>query len=637
MAQIIGERAMNIRTQRRKYNTGHRVGSDSLGMALASIVALAMPILSASGWAQTVEWAVYNTSNSGLPFDLITALACDDEGTVWVGTGDPIGNGRGLAQFDGENWTVYNTSNSGLPHNAVFALAPDRHGGIWVGTFGGLAGVGRGLGYFDGQSWTVYHTGNSDLPHNNVFALALDDQETLWVGTDGGLARWDGTSWQVYNQGNSRLPHNSVYAIAIDEQGNKWIGTYGSGLARFDGSAWDVFNTGNSGLPHDNVYAIAIDSQGNKWIGTAVHVSGVTGGGLAMFDGQDWTVYNRSNSALPHNDVYAVEIGPDGSVWTGSGEHVPTSVGGLARFDGVDWTVYDKQNSGVPYNLVFALAMDRGGTIWAGSVNFDEVGGLVACRGVPVVDFNGDGLVNIKDLMRLIRSWDQDDPTVDIAPPPFGDGVVDALDLELLMNYWEQPVDDPTLLAHWALDETEGIIAYDTVGVNDAVVVGGTAWQPSGGKVDGALLLNGVDGCAIANQVMNPADGSFSVFAWIKGGEPGQVVISQQNGSNWLGTDPDLGCLMTELIPPAVGRFVPQPLISECVITDDQWHRIGFVWDGTRRILYVDDVEVAEDTQVNVHGSDGGLYIGTGKMMEPGTYFSGLIDDVRIYNRAVSP
>ncbi|MHC4440009.1 MAG: LamG-like jellyroll fold domain-containing protein [Planctomycetota bacterium] len=38
-----------------------------------------------------------------------------------------------------------------------------------------------------------------------------------------------------------------------------------------------------------------------------------------------------------------------------------------------------------------------------------------------------------------------------------------------------------------------------------------------------------------------------------------------------------------------------------------------------------------------MQGSSGGLYIGTGKMMQPGTYFSGLIDDVRIYNRAVKP
>jgi len=34
--------------------------------------------------------------------------------------------------------------------------------------------------------------------------------------------------------------------------------------------------------------------------------------------------------------------------------------------------------------------------------------------------------------------------------------------------------------------------------------------------------------------------------------------------------------------------------------------------------------------------SDGGLYIGAEKMLEAGSFFSGLIDDVRIYNRALS-
>jgi hypothetical protein len=31
------------------------------------------------------------------------------------------------------------------------------------------------------------------------------------------------------------------------------------------------------------------------------------------------------------------------------------------------------------------------------------------------------------------------------------------------------------------------------------------------------------------------------------------------------------------------------------------------------------------------------MYIGTGKDMAIETYFSGLIDDIRIYNRVVSP
>ena len=35
--------------------------------------------------------------------------------------------------------------------------------------------------------------------------------------------------------------------------------------------------------------------------------------------------------------------------------------------------------------------------------------------------------------------------------------------------------------------------------------------------------------------------------------------------------------------------------------------------------------------------STGGMYIGAASTPTPGTFWSGLIDDVRIYNRAVKP
>ncbi len=79
------------------------------------------------------------------------------------------------------------------------------------------------------------------------------------------------------------------------------------------------------------------------------------------------------------------------------------------------------------------------------------------------------------------------------------------------------------------------------------------------------------------------------------------------------------------------------PMLSQTIITDGNWHRIGLVWDGSHRTLYVDGVAVAEDAQTNLAVSENGLYIGAGKAMEPGSFWAGLIDDVRIYNRAVRP
>jgi hypothetical protein len=74
------------------------------------------------------------------------------------------------------------------------------------------------------------------------------------------------------------------------------------------------------------------------------------------------------------------------------------------------------------------------------------------------------------------------------------------------------------------------------------------------------------------------------------------------------------------------------------VVTDAQWHHVGLVYDLDvfHRRLYVDGILVVEDTTaVAGNPSDGGLYIGASKELEAGSFFSGLIDDVRIYNRAL--
>jgi hypothetical protein len=252
----------------------------------------------------------------------------------------------------------------------------------------------------------------------------------------------------------------------------------------------------------------------------------------------------------------------------------------------------------------------------------------------PVVDLNGDGIVDSADMCIIVDNWGTDQTLCDIGPMPWGDGIVDVQDLIVLAEHLFEEVDDPTLVAHWALDETEGDIASDFADDNDGTVYGDPAWQPGGGMVDGALQLDGIDDYISTPFVLNPADGKFSVFAWIKGGAPGQVVISQTGGVNWLSTDSLEANLMTELKASGRGSSI---LLSQTVITDGYWHRIGLVWDGSYRTLYVDNVAVAEDTQANLEGSDGGLYIGAGKNLEPDTFWFGMIDDIRIYSRAVSP
>jgi hypothetical protein len=210
--------------------------------------------------------------------------------------------------------------------------------------------------------------------------------------------------------------------------------------------------------------------------------------------------------------------------------------------------------------------------------------------------------------------------------------VVDAAGLEALMAYWGQEPPDPWLIAHWKLDESQGMTAHDSAGVNDGTVMGAALWQPGGGYVDGALEFDGTT-FVVADSAVGPAS-PFSVFAWVKGGGSDQVILSQQTGANWLMTDVATGALMTEL--QGVGRLA-RPLYSATLIRDGDWHRVGLTWDGSKRRLYVDDILASEDIQSALEDCSGGITIGCGNAMAAGTFFTGLIDDVRIYKRAVEP
>jgi L-ascorbate metabolism protein UlaG (beta-lactamase superfamily) len=201
----------------------------------------------------------------------------------------------------------------------------------------------------------------------------------------------------------------------------------------------------------------------------------------------------------------------------------------------------------------------------------------------------------------------------------------------LSSNDWDTEF---SLVAHWPLDGSEGDLAIDSAGSAHGTLNGTPHWLPLGGAIGGAVQLDGQENYISVPGVLNPSEGPFSVFAWIKGGLPGEVILAQISAANWLGADAPAGYLGTELR--GSGRN-SAPLSSQTTITDGDWHRVGLVWDGAERTLYVDDAEVARDAQSNLNSSDAGLYIGAGAHLELDRLWSGLIDDVRIYLRAIAP
>ncbi len=200
-------------------------------------------------------------------------------------------------------------------------------------------------------------------------------------------------------------------------------------------------------------------------------------------------------------------------------------------------------------------------------------------------------------------------------------------------NSW---LEDAPLIAHWKLDETEGNIAIDNIGGINGTLHGGPIWQPENGRIAGALEFDGTDDYVSTDFVLNPADSPFSIFVWIKTEAAGQVIVSQADGKSWLSVNPSDGTLMTDLR--TTGRS-GRSLTSQFLVTDGRWHHIAFVWDGSQRYLYSDNSEVAKDDSLitALEASTGGLFFGAGSTLGAEDFYSGLIDDIRIFSGMIKP
>ena len=455
-------------------------------------------------------------------------------------------------------------------------------------------------------------------------SISADDLELyFYSGRPGGLGRGD--IWVTKRAAKEEPwgPPANLGAVVNTEDGESFPHISSDGLELYFASS----RPGGSG--EFNLWVTKRETKDGPW-GEPVSLGPM----VNSWSGQDTPRVSGDALLLVFSDHWSLPPRPGGL------GNIDLWFSRRATRDG-DWG--EPVNLGSPVNTAFAevdpMISADGSMLYftslrcGGSGNWDVWQAPI----IPIADFNGDHRVDIEDLLTLIEYWDTDESLCDIGPMPWGDGVVDVQDLGVLMSYWEQEeamTDRIELLAHWKLDEVEDMRAYDSAGNNHGTMIGDPIGQPTGGQIDGALQFDGVGDGVETDFVLDPGTGrAFSVFAWVKGGGPGQVIISQMNGQIWLMADAVGGNLKTQVF--IIGG---SPLSSQTHITDGQWHRVGLVYDGAYRILYVDDVEVARDAQaVCLSRGDGGLRIAAPNRLHFPGYWTGLIDDVRIYDRAVNP
>ncbi|MEK7532245.1 MAG: LamG domain-containing protein [Patescibacteria group bacterium] len=206
------------------------------------------------------------------------------------------------------------------------------------------------------------------------------------------------------------------------------------------------------------------------------------------------------------------------------------------------------------------------------------------------------------------------------------------------------------LVGHWTFDgpDVAGVTAYDRSGQgNNGTLTSGPVRTL--GKIGQGLSVNGTSAYVNAGKNSSLSNAQFTASFWVKGSSDSDTasikkVMSKHSsdtvdantyGFDWSHTNSayQRACEINT-VPGAT--FIPAKLTT--VLTANKWYHIVCSYDGTNLGAYLNGN--LETTIVAATPSTGNssFFIGAGGSNgdTPGGYFDGAIDDVRIYNRALS-
>ena len=192
------------------------------------------------------------------------------------------------------------------------------------------------------------------------------------------------------------------------------------------------------------------------------------------------------------------------------------------------------------------------------------------------------------------------------------------------------------LVAAYGFDAGAGTAIADDSGHSQAGVATDTSWSASG-KFGKALSFNGTSSTvAVVDSPLLRLSQGMTLMAWVNPTSQDnwrQVVAKEYSGglsyglyaSN--GAQPNGWAVNTDGVEGNVDSPRDLPL--------NTWSHIAVTYDGAKLRFYVDGNTVAESVFTGtLRADDGSLRIGGNNVW--GEHFSGLIDEVRVYNRALS-
>ncbi|MFO0745797.1 MAG: LamG-like jellyroll fold domain-containing protein [Myxococcota bacterium] len=193
------------------------------------------------------------------------------------------------------------------------------------------------------------------------------------------------------------------------------------------------------------------------------------------------------------------------------------------------------------------------------------------------------------------------------------------------------------LVSRYTLDETSGTTAHDSAGPNDGVVTGGVWHSGSDGcRGDGCLELGGAASVQVATPTGLPLGAApRTVTLWARSGK--NLVNSTESALVQWGTAStgNMFGLITSMNSPGVLYFYGHNAdLAGVTPLSDVWHHLAVRYDGATVELYVDGVrDAAAPIGLSTVLDGNGLTLG---WRPPSIYWTGYLDDVRIYDGALT-
>lgn len=190
------------------------------------------------------------------------------------------------------------------------------------------------------------------------------------------------------------------------------------------------------------------------------------------------------------------------------------------------------------------------------------------------------------------------------------------------------------LIHLWHLDEANGTTARDSVGSWDLELLGGAVLGTPAVNGTGVRLDGRNDHLISAPVLLDFMASDFTLSLWVQWvsapSKPGLLEFSDSEGLPRLAIDlgyPD--------IKPFLFYRGELRVSTSKSIADNQWHLLSAVREGHLAFVYIDTILVGSGAgDLTTTGTAGTFNLG----QYGGTHlFSGTIDEVAIYNRALSP